>query len=101
MTDEELSENQELLNRVAKLLGGGHAVFDDQMELIMGVLMLLLDHPLAKRKFYLVLSRKLTKEVEGQTLDKTCAVINKTYMMKGEANTINDDIALQLINPSC
>jgi hypothetical protein len=97
MTDETLSKNHDLLRRAAKLLESGHAVFDDQIELIMAVLFLILEHPYGKQKFYLVLSKKLTTEIEGTILDKISAVINKTHLMKGENSSINDDIALELI----
>jgi hypothetical protein len=97
MPDEDLLQNQDLLTRAAKLLESRHVVFEDQMELIMGVLMILLDHPTAKRNFYLLLSTELTTKLEGKVLDKICTVINKTFIMQGEDASLNDDTALELI----
>lgn len=88
--------DQDILVRAGKLLEK-NGIFDDQNELIVAILMLLLDNPLLKSKVQLQLSQELTTEVDGHLLDKICTVINKTYLMKGEYATLNDDVALELI----
>ncbi|MGI8468372.1 MAG: hypothetical protein ACR2N3_07965 [Pyrinomonadaceae bacterium] len=97
MTDEEVKAADDLLERVIKILNPTHRVVQDEMELIVGVLMILLDHPKAGNKVHLFLTDDLTTQVEGKLLDKICGVINKTYLMKGEEATLADDTALEII----
>ena len=93
-----LSEDYELLLKVTKLLEHpDHAFFEDQKEFILGVMMLLLDLPTPKRNFRIRLPKEIIDEIEGKLLDKICAVISKTYLMKGEEATIADDVALEKI----
>lgn len=97
MTDEEVKAADDLLERVIKILNPTHRVVQDEMELIVGVLMILLDHPKARNRAHLFLTSELITQIEGKLLDKICGVINKTYLMKGEEATLADDTALEII----
>jgi len=96
MFDDETAKNQGLLEHVARLLGKG-GIIEDETELIMAVFMILLRHPAARNSYYLVLSYELTTKIEGRLLDRICAVISKTHVIKGEKATLNDDTALEII----
>src|SRR5438128_705535 len=88
---------EELINRAAEIFSSRYCAINDQIELIMGILMILLEHPATKNKIHLFLTDDLTTKVEGKLLDKICAVLNKTYLIMGEESTLHDDIALELI----
>lgn len=87
-----------LLKAAESLDNRSSQTFDDEKELILAVLMLLLDQPAARDYFRIHKNSELFDMVEGKLLDNICAVINKTYMMKGDQATIADDVALEMIS---
>lgn len=93
---DEFNKNQDILLRAAKGLED-YKHFEEKNEIIMAIFLLLLDHPLVKKRVYLLLSSEITKEIEGNLIDRICTVINKTYLMKVENATLNDDRALEII----
>jgi hypothetical protein len=96
MFEDEIARSQGLLEHVARLLGKG-SIIEDESELIMAVFMILLRHPAARNSYHIVLSHELTTKIEDKLLDKICAVISKTHIIKGEKATLNDDTALEII----
>lgn len=97
MKEEIKLETYDLLSKASELLESDEIVFEDQKEFIMGVLFIILNRPRVKKKINLVLSENLTTEIQGTTLDKISAVVNKTHLMRGENSIINDDTAIELI----
>jgi hypothetical protein len=97
MVEQETPDDEDLIKRVLRLLEPKHIQVEEQLELIVAVLMILLDYPPVKSKFYFFLSTELSAKIDGKLHDKICAVINKTHIMKGEKADIADDTALELI----
>ena len=97
MTEPDISKNEDFIKRVLSLLKPRHIQIEDQLELIVAILMILLDYPPVKSKFYFFLSKELSEKLDGKLHDKICAVINKTHIMQGELAELHDDTALMLI----
>ncbi|NJM52142.1 MAG: hypothetical protein HC846_01370, partial [Blastocatellia bacterium] len=81
-TVEDHKKNLDILQRAAERFES-YQPFEEKNEIIMAVLMLLLDHPVVRKRVFLRFSSEVTKEIEGSLLDKICAVINKNLSDEG------------------
>lgn len=90
-------EDRPLLEQAAELLDSTAPPLLAQRELIMEVLRSLLDTRYAKQRIKLVLAPQPTTALEGRLSDRIAAVIAQTYAELGEAGTLADDEALELI----
>lgn len=90
-------EDQSLLTQAAEILDSTAPPLLAQRELIMEVLRALLDTRHVKQRIKLVLTPQPTTALEGRLSDRIAAVVGQTYAELGDAGTLADDEAIEMI----
>ena len=91
------AEDEELLRAAEEILAGDSPAFESYKDLILEVPRIMLASDRRRPFIEVNLSREKTTELEGRLYDRIATVIGQTWLEKGEAATLSDDRALEII----
>jgi hypothetical protein len=91
------ADDEELLKTARELLDADSPAFALYKDLILEVLRIMLASDHSRPFVEISLSPDKTTELEGKLYDRIATVIGKTWLEQGEAASLSDDRALEII----